>query len=47
MKSYEDVAELSIEILDQFQGKGLGTLLIQKLLEFAKMYGYKKNLDGD
>jgi len=42
MKSYEDVAELSIEILDQFQGKGLGTLLIQKLLEFAKMYGYKK-----
>jgi len=32
MKSYEDVAELSIEILDQFQGKGLVTLLIQKII---------------
>jgi acetyltransferase len=42
MKTYEDKAELSIEIIDQYQGKGLGTLLVGKLLDFAKNYGYKK-----
>jgi len=42
MKSYEDVAELSIEILDQYQNKGLGSLLVKKLLDFAKNYGYRK-----
>jgi acetyltransferase len=42
MKTYEGVAELSVEILDNFQGKGLGTLLCQKLLDFAKTNGYKK-----
>ena len=42
MKTYEDIAELSIEIIDQFQGKGLGTILVGKLLDFAKNYGYKK-----
>lgn len=42
MKTYENIAELSIEIIDQFQGKGLGTILVGKLLNFAKNYGYKK-----
>ncbi|MGC8966343.1 MAG: bifunctional acetate--CoA ligase family protein/GNAT family N-acetyltransferase [Caldimicrobium sp.] len=42
MKTYEDKAELSIEIIDQYHGKGLGTLLVGKLLDFAKNYGYKK-----
>lgn len=42
MKTYEDIAELSIEIIDQFQGKGLGTILVGKLLDFAKNYGYRK-----
>lgn len=42
MKTYEGVAELAVEILDNFQGKGLGMLLCQKLIDFAKNNGYKK-----
>lgn len=42
MKTYEGVAELSVEILDSFQGKGLGSLLCEKLINFAKTNGYKK-----
>lgn len=42
MKTYEDVAELSIEVLDYFQGLGLGTLLCEKLLNFARINNYKK-----
>lgn len=41
IKSYEDTAELAFEVRDDYQGKGLGKTLMQKLLQWATLCGYK------
>lgn len=40
--SYEDVREMAITIADEWQNKGLGTILAQELIDFARKQGIRE-----
>lgn len=39
--SEPDVAEAAIAVIDEFQGRGLGTILLQRLVDFARAHGIR------
>lgn len=40
--SLDDVREMAITVVDEWQNQGVGTLLAQQLIDFAKSHGIKK-----